>query len=123
MRRHVLFFHEPPSLNQMIRWRGAKWQAYYGQQQKWLDMARDLLPPLPDDAPWAQWEITRMHFRLHSYRDPLELPASLKWPVDLLEEVGWVLGDNKDQLVWIDPEPTQEIARSERGVRLEIAKR
>ena len=116
----ILHLPEPPSLNQMIRWRGARWGAYSGHQQKYMESARLMLPEKPQDAPWERWAIVDVQWRLWSLRDPLELSAGLKWPVDLLEEEGWVAGDAPDQLVWIDPEPTQEIERATRGVTLEI---
>jgi len=109
---------EPPSMNAMLgyakAWRGRK---YYAKQQEYRDLATECCVPktLPDGAPWERFALAGIHFRLWNKRDPLELLAGLKWPLDLLVDLGWLVDDNEECLVHLDM-PTQEIARKNRGV-------
>lgn len=111
---------EPPSMNTMLtyksQWRGKR---YYVEQQRYKDEARDMLPEAPE-SPWRRWGIVAVHFRLWNRRDPLELVAGLKWPVDLLMDEGWVIDDGPDNLMFVPSCPTQEIDRKNRGVDLTL---
>src|SRR4051794_7917054 len=44
--------------------------------------------------PWPRWRLESAEFALHGLRDPIELLASLKWPVDVLVRLGFVAGDS-----------------------------
>lgn len=127
--RITLQLPEPPSMNTMIdeakqRRRAGRRMVpvYWIEQQNYKAAARAAIAaqgirgPL---QPWAKWSIVELHFALHNLRDLLELQSSLKHPVDLLHEMGWVKNDAPHQLVDIC-KPTQLIARGSRGVRLTI---
>jgi hypothetical protein len=73
----------------------------------------------PPKEPWKQWRVVSAHFRLHGLRDLVELNAGLKWPVDFLVRKGFVQNDSPRELIQV-AHPTQEIARSNRGVTLVI---
>lgn len=136
-RRWSLDLPEGPSINRMIalatkrsrRTRNGGWmkkampgilydQALedYGQKcEAALRQAGIRPPPLPMHA----WRITRLHFRLHALRDPLELAAGAKWACDYLVRAGWAVDDGPAQLVDV-AKPTQEINRRDRGISIEI---
>jgi hypothetical protein len=132
----VLQFPEPPSLNMMIdmakeRTRKTrnggfmpralpvvydqKLEAYEAEAAALLD-AQDQRAP---HTPWSSWSLIQADFRLHNLRDPIELLASLKWPVDVLVRRGWVQDDSPQELREICI-PTQRINRTNRGVVLVI---
>ena len=92
---------------------------YKGKQESYQKKMRRLLPPPAPDMPWLEWRVVSAEFRLWGLRDPLELPACLKWPVDVLIEDMWVLDDGPKYLKSIGP-MSQRICRAERGVTLEI---
>lgn len=73
----------------------------------------------PPTRPWRCWEITSAHFRLHNLRDPVEMLAGLKWPVDFLVRQGFVQDDSPRELIRT-PYPSQEIARENRGLTIAI---
>jgi hypothetical protein len=70
--------------------------------------------------PWAMWRLEAAHFQLFALRDPIELLASLKWPVDVLVRLGFVVNDSPRELL-STPTPTQVIDRANRRVTLTIA--
>jgi hypothetical protein len=73
------------------------------------------------DAPWPRWRLDSAEFRLHNLRDPIELLASLKWPVDVLVRLGFVAGDSTRELV-DTPKPTQVIDRANRRITITIVR-
>jgi hypothetical protein len=127
---------EPPSLNEMLRlakqrtrrsrtggWMKRSLPVVYDQALE--DYETECVAALrtariaPPPTPWACWEITTAHFRLHNRRDRLELLAGLKWPCDVLVRQRFVVDDGPDELI-ATPNPTQEIARENRGVTITI---
>lgn len=70
-------------------------------------------------VPWQHWELVDVEFRLHGLRDPIELLAGLKWPVDWLVSIGALANDSTRELVSI-PMPRQRVARSNRGITITI---
>lgn len=119
----ILYLPEPPSLNKMLDFRGGGWMVYRGKQEAYQKRVRLLLPARPDDAPWKEWAITRIHFTLWELRDPLELHAGAKWAVDVLVQDGWVVDDGPSYLKALTL-ATQERCRPHwdcyRGLTLEI---
>ncbi len=128
---------EPPALNDMLdlakkraRFRSRKTGrvqsapiVYDREKSRYQDRAAVLLRNTrgrPLEA-WDRWAILRAHFRVHSLRDPLELAAGLKWPIDLLVDRRWVEDDSPRELLWIAT-PTQEIDRGNRRVELVIGR-
>jgi hypothetical protein len=132
----VLHLPEPPALNRMIdlakrrtrRSRTGGWMkrslpVVYDQEKEvyeatCLAAVRAARIQLPT-APWPRWAIDAVHFKLHGLRDPIELLAGLKWPVDFLVAQRIVDDDSPRELLHI-PTPSQEIARANRGVQLVI---
>lgn len=134
----VLELPEPPSLNAMLdlakqrtrRTRTGGWMkralpVVYDQELEAYELralatlrTQGIRPPAD---PWPRWVLVAAHFRLHSLRDPIELQASLKWPVDVLVRGGFVADDSSRELVATPSAPTQVIARADRGVTLMIA--
>jgi hypothetical protein len=132
----VLVLPEPPSLNAMLdlakqrtrRSRTGGWMkrslpVVYDQQLEAYELQclaalRGAGIALPRDS-WPRWRLTAAHFHLHSLRDPIELLASLKWPVDVLVRLGFVAGDSPRELL-DTPKPTQVIDRQHRKVALTI---
>lgn len=127
--RLTLQLPEPPSMNHMIDRAKKRKRAgsvivplYWIEQKDYQAAARVALSLnriVGPSEPWVKWSIVEAHFALHQLRDLLELQSSLKWPVDLLHEMGWVKNDAPHQLVDVC-KPTQVIARDSRGVRLTI---
>lgn len=117
------YFPEPPSHNRQLDLAGMvkRKRAYHGAKAKWSRVARFLLPVVPDDAPWEQWRIHSIHYRLWQLRDPLELLSGAKWAVDLMVEEGYVLDDGPSSLLDI-AYPTQVIDRGRRGLEVVIVK-
>ena len=72
-------------------------------------------------TPWPCWRLESAEFRLHRLRDPIELLASLKWPVDVLVRLGFVAGDSPRELV-STPTPTQVIDQRNRRITLTIVR-
>jgi hypothetical protein len=128
---------EPPSLNQMIelamkrtrRSRTGGWMKkavpgiVYDQAHEAYDLTclaairqQGIRPP---STPWQRWVLQSAHFRLHGLRDPIELLAGLKWPVDFLVAQRFVKNDSSRELI-STPYPTQEIDRTRRGITLVI---
>lgn len=68
---------------------------------------------------WRRWRVEAVHFRLHQERDPIELLAGLKWPIDALVNDGWVEDDGPEYLLSVAT-PTQEVDRKNRGVTITI---
>jgi hypothetical protein len=128
----VLTLPEPPSLNEMLdmakkRARVGKRMlpvVYSGHKQAWEAAAlirlriKGIVPPR---TPWKRWKIEQVDFRLHSLRDPVELLASLKFPVDALVKGRYVEDDSPRHLLSV-PMPTQVIDRSNRGITLTISR-
>lgn len=129
---------EPPSVNTMLelamkrtrRSRTGGWMKkavpgiVYDQAHEAYDLQvraalREQRVPLPA-TPWPRWRLVSAHFRLHNLRDWTELLGSLKWPIDALIHLGVVVDDSPREME-PPPTPTQEIARSRRGVTLIIA--
>jgi len=69
--------------------------------------------------PWPVWRIVAAEFAVHNERDPLELYAGAKWPVDWLVSAGYVLNDSPRELVHVG-EPVQRIDRKHPGLLLTI---
>lgn len=75
----------------------------------------------PPVTPWRRWQILpATTFRLLNLRDPVELNASLKWPVDVLVRLRYVHNDSPKELLPVPP-PLQLIDRKNPGVTLHIA--
>lgn len=137
IRRLVLVLPEPPSLNAMLdlakqrtrRSRTGGWMkrslpVVYDQELEVYEMRclaalRGLGVSAPA-TPWPRWRLEAAEFRLHRLRDPIELLASLKWPVDVLVRLGFVAGDSPRELLET-PRPTQLIDPKNRRVTLTIA--
>jgi hypothetical protein len=129
---------EPPTVNEMLRlakrrtragpggtWMREAQSRYWVRQQEYqqevaLALHRARLGDSGSRAPWPRWRIVSAHYRVHQLRDPLELPAGLKWAADALVNLGVVVDDSPRELE-TPPPPTQEVARSRRGVTLVIA--
>lgn len=71
-------------------------------------------------VPWPRWRLDAAEFRLQRLRDPIELLASLKWPVDVLVRLGFVADDSPRELV-ATPVPTQVIDQKNRRVTLTLS--
>lgn len=128
---------EPPSLNGMIdlakqrtrRSRTGGWMkralpVVYDQQKEIYELeclaAIRLQGVRPPFDPWKVWQLRSAEFRLHSLRDPIELLAGLKWPIDFLVAQRFADDDGPAQLIEI-PMPTQVVDRKARGITLVIA--
>jgi hypothetical protein len=72
-------------------------------------------------VPWRRWRIEAVEMRRHQLLDPIEMLASLKFPVDALVKGRYVQDDGPDYLLSI-PLPVQKIDRSNRGITLTIFK-
>ena len=101
--------------------KGTRGRIYYNTQQRYRKKMAECLPK-PPASPWKRWAITGAHFRLHNPRDPLEIIAGLKWPIDLLVDEDFLVDDSQRELVEICY-PTQEVKRKGRGVTLTLEKR
>lgn len=132
----VLVLPEPPSFNHMIGfakertkklpsggWSRRPVPVVYDRELKDYGLRCDaalrgigIRPPM---APWPTWRLVAAHFQLHALRDPIELLASLKWPVDALVRLGFVLNDSPRELLEV-PRPTQSLDRANRLIRLTI---
>lgn len=130
-----LTFPEPPTFNRMIElakrmtWVGPKGERmqkpqtqYWVQQQRYKSLASAQL----DAQGWRRAEVTwrkiaieRAEFRLSQKRDPVELFAGMKWPIDLLVDQGFLVDDGPGHLE-IEAQPTQVIDRAMRCVHLWI---
>jgi hypothetical protein len=126
---------EPPAFNAMIEsakrttrrtpsggWLKKAIPLYYIEQREYREAAERQLNAAGHVAPaepWKKWAIVRVDFRLHQRRDATELLAAMKWPVDLLVDLGWVADDSPDELT-IECLPTQVVDRLARGVDLYI---
>lgn len=115
----------PPSLNEMIdlakmRDRRGKPTVYSQEKRNYgfrCDVMTRLVKVFPPREPFTKWSIEEASFYLHGFRDPVELLAGLKWPVDWLVNRGFVKNDDAKSLV-ATPYPYQEIDR--KRLRLEI---
>jgi hypothetical protein len=134
----ILELPEPPSLNAMIdlakqrtrRSRTGGWMkralpVVYDQQLEAYELhclaaIRAAHVAIPA-TPWCRWRLDGAEFRLHSLRDPIELLASLKWPVDVLVRLRFVAGDSPRELIET-AKPSQCIDRRNRRVILTIAR-
>ena len=135
----TLEVEEPPTVNAMLtlakrrtrkgphgvwmqRPQSAYWVAQQEYQARFADSLRQQMAaagvPWPE-APWPKWRIVSAHYRVHQLRDPLELPAGLKWAADALVAAGLVADDSPRELS-PPPAPTQEVQRRNRGVTLTI---
>lgn len=132
----VLVLPEPPSLNMMLDlakqrtrrtgsggWSKRSLPVVYDHQKSAYELqclaalrGQGIATPR---VPWARWRLTAAHFQLHRLRDPIELLASLKWPVDALVALGFVANDSPRELL-STPSPTQVIDQSNRRVTLTI---
>jgi hypothetical protein len=134
--RLTLELPEPPALNAMLDI--AKRRTRRTKRGGWR---QDALPTVYDEAkheygmlctaetrgagvfpprePWLKWRLVEVRFRLHTPRDPIELLAGLKWPVDWLVDQQFVLDDSARHLVGI-PLPEQVVDRANRGVTITI---
>lgn len=133
----TLVLPEPPSLNAMLdlakqRTRRSRTGGFmrrslpvvYDQQLELYELqclaalrSQRIAPPA---SPWPQWTLETAHFSLFNLRDPVELLASLKWPVDALVRLRFVAGDSPRELLSV-PIPSQAINRANRRVVLTIA--
>lgn len=129
----------PPSLNEMIalakkrtrRARTGGWMrrslpVVYDQHLEAYEIEalaalrqQGITPPA---TPWPRWRLVSAAFRVHNERDWTELLASLKWPVDVLVRLGFVLDDSPREME-PPPTPTQAIDRKRLGVTLTIEPR
>ncbi len=130
----------PPSLNQMldlakertVRTRNGGWRrkgakaipVVYDQHLEAYELEamaalrqQGITAP---ETPWPRWRLVSAAFRVHNQRDWIELLASLKWPVDVLVRLGFVLDDSPREME-PPPTPTQVIDRKRLGVTLVIA--
>lgn len=132
-----LVLPEPPALNEMIRLAKQRTrrsrtggfmkrslpvvydQALEAYQLQCLAAMR-LQGIRPPGEPWRTWRLESADFRLHQLRDPIELLAGLKWPIDFLVSERFVEDDGPKYLTGI-PLPTQTIDRDARGVTLVIS--
>lgn len=136
MERLTLELPEPPALNRMLdiakkrtrRTKGGGWRAearptVYDEEKEMYatlcDAATRQVGIFPPRYPWRRWRLVDARFRLWGERDPIELLAGLKWPVDWLVAAGFVEDDSARHLLGI-PLPTQVIARGDRGVTITI---
>jgi hypothetical protein len=78
---------------------------------------------MPPQEAWQFWEIESATFRLHALRDPVELAAGLKWPVDFLVKHGFVADDSPRHLWTPVKWPSQIVSRQDRGLDLIIKKK
>lgn len=136
--RLVLELPEPPSLNKMLDlakertrrtltggWMKRSLPVVYDQartvyQMECTKALREAGVKPPRDA-WAAWRLERAEFRLQLLRDPIELLAGLKWPIDTLVTLGYLAQDSPRELKGI-PDPEQTIDRRRRGITLTIAR-
>lgn len=136
MRRITLELPEPPALNRMIdiakertrRTKGGGWRQQalptvydqkkhvYGVKCTAASREAGVRPPR---EPWPRWRLIEARFRLWNLRDPIELLAGLKWPVDWLVDAGFVEDDSARHLVGI-PLPEQVVDRKNRGITITI---
>jgi hypothetical protein len=127
---------EPPALNRMLdiakkrtrRTKGGGWRnealptVYdqekheYGELCTVVSRQDGIFPPR---EPWLKWRLVEARFRLWGPRDPIELLAGLKWPVDWLVDSGFVIDDSARNLVGI-PLPDQVVDRRNRGITITI---
>jgi len=125
---------EPPAFNAMIELAKRRTRKfgktylkkamplYYLEQQVYQSSARAALDAAGwrrPATPWEQWSIVRIEFRLWSLRDMVELCSSMKWPVDVLVQEGFVADDSPAHLHLLCL-PTQTVHREQRGVDLWI---
>lgn len=115
----LLALPEPPSINTMLgyakAWRGRKYKV---KQNEYRALMTQLIEDVPrPPSPWPRWELVRAHFRLWNMRDPLDLLAGTKWPIDLLIDLGFI-EDDADRNVVDFCKPTAEIDRGNRGLDL-----
>lgn len=122
----VLDLPEPPSLNLMLdlakerrRGRPVVYAEAKNAYETQVIAAVRQAGHFPPRTPWARWRLERAAFRLQSLRDPIELLAGLKWPIDALVAGGYLAGDSPRALRGI-PDPEQVIDRARRGVTLTI---
>lgn len=138
MDRLTLILPEPPALNVMIDlakertrrtlaggWMKRSLPIVYDQRKTvyQLECTKALREAgvKPPPAPWAAWRLERAEFRLHQLRDPIELLAGLKWPIDTLVTLGFLAQDSPRELKGI-PDPEQCIDRRRRGITLTISR-
>lgn len=117
----------PPSLNEMLdlakqRNQKRKPVIYAGHKAAYevhCDVWSREAGIFPPKVPLKAWKLRRAAFYVHNRRDPIELMAGLKWPVDWLVKRGFVEDDSDRELRWI-PYPEQQIERKALRVELEI---
>jgi hypothetical protein len=134
----TLTLPEPPSLNKMLdlakertrRTRSGGWMkraipVVYDQTKDAYDLqclaairGAGVRPPA---SPWPRWQLEAVEFRLHRLRDPIELLAGLKWPIDFLVSARFVEDDSPRELIAV-PYPTQLIDQSNRRITLTISR-
>lgn len=126
----TFYLPEPPSLNRMLQFakkrakRGRKWlPLYYLKQQEYRDECAYAIRHMKKPRrPWSKWAVTALHFRLHGKRDPLDLMAGTKWPIDFLVDNDFLEDDSERHVVEFCL-PTQEIDRKDRGMTITIERR
>lgn len=91
-------------------------KASYGIRCDVLTRDAGVFPPR---SPLTEWRLKGAAFYVHGLRDPIELLAGLKWPVDWLVKRGFVVDDSPQYLKSI-PYPEQHIDRKNQRVELEI---
>lgn len=130
-----LTFPEPPTFNAMIKLAGQRTREgpkgerlkrvvplYWVQQQRYKALACAQLDASgwrPPPVVWRKVSIVRAQFHLHQQRDPVELLAGLKWPIDLLVDREFLVDDSPTHLT-IETVPEQVINRAQRVVHLWI---
>lgn len=133
-RRRTLVFPLPPALNEMIHLAGTPLRRARGgasksggnlysvEKRRWeRDAARKIRRQSPPPStPWERWRLEAVHFRCGAPRDPTELLAGLKWPVDTLVRSGYVAEDSPRHLAYV-PSPTQSVDRLCPGVDVTIS--
>lgn len=136
MKRLTLELPEPPALNKMLdiakertrRTKGGGWRrdalptVYDTQKEEYgtrCTVETRQAGIFPPRYPWQRWRLVEARFRLWGARDPIELLAGLKWPVDWLVQAGFVEDDSARHLVGI-PLPDQVVDRGNRGVTITI---
>lgn len=65
--------------------------------------------------PWERIALMQYHFRLASLRDEMELPASCKWPLDMLVQAQWFRNDSPKHFK-VEALPTYEYTASNHGI-------
>lgn len=133
--RLTLTLPEPPTLNAMLDiakertrrtkaggWRPTALPTVYDQRKHEYALKCTALAAgqvKRPRQPWERWRLVEARFRVWNERDPIELLAGLKWPVDWLVDAGFVVDDSPRHLI-STPHPEQTVDRANRGVTITI---